>query len=880
MRKTIAFAFLFFVMHASIEGLPSEGAAAPIPSLTLAPALSLPLGKSVNYYDPSPGVGMAVSAPLGSGALYARGTLDFELHPLFAGPAVTSVRAAAGAGLAFSLLPFLRIGVFGEGGYYHAFIHDGQSRANGGGFSAGTGMELEASLSSSLKLSVEAAYTLELGLRSGLRLAAGLTLPLGSSDRRAAPAERAGFVPLAAAGRDPERRIDSMLSARSGFAFPIGTSTGYYRGGPLANLLYEYPLRFLPGLSFLGRMGYSGLSLKDGSLLSLIDGQLGLGVSYEILPGIGARLRAGSGFSYAFLREDDATVHGSGGAVSAGGGFFMAFPSSFAIGLDCDYVQSLGLFSGLELSLGATFLLGSGASDPVRRNPGLRNLLEGPSGPIQVESFALSPIFPVFRKYYDANPVGTLVVRNSGKSPLKNLRASFYVRQFMDAPKESPPIRELAPGESTEIELYALFTDRILEATEATLAAAVTTVGYDAVGRPGEVSRTDSLRVLDRNALSWRDDRGAAAFVTPKDPSVMTFAKNVAGVVSARALTSVDKDLLMALAMHEALGIHGLAYVIDPKTPYADRSKAPDEIDYLQFPRQTLEYRAGDCDDLSILYCALLESVGVETAFITVPGHIYMACALPGTAAEAARRQQRPEDLVVEGDRAWVPIEVTMRASGFLEAWQEGAKEWREARARNLAKLYPLREAWAFFEPVALPGVGVLAPPPTAVIAERYGAEANRLIERELAPQANRLIAELRKGGNDQKSHNALGALYARYGLFDKAAAEFKLAVAKGEYAPSLVNLGNLSFLDGKLAEAEAYYSRAYAKAPADPGVLLAVARINFSLENYGLAKRAYEALKRADPSLAERFAYLETRGEEATRAAQSGAKEAVVWQE
>ena len=33
--------------------------------------------------------------------------------------------------------------------------------------------------------------------------------------------------------------------------------------------------------------------------------------------------------------------------------------------------------------------------------------------------------------------------------------------------------------------------------------------------------------------------------------------------------------------------------------------------------KQTLEYRAGDCDDLSILYSALLESVGVETAFIT-----------------------------------------------------------------------------------------------------------------------------------------------------------------------------------------------------------------------------------------------------------------------
>jgi transglutaminase-like putative cysteine protease len=35
-------------------------------------------------------------------------------------------------------------------------------------------------------------------------------------------------------------------------------------------------------------------------------------------------------------------------------------------------------------------------------------------------------------------------------------------------------------------------------------------------------------------------------------------------------------------------------------------------------------YRAGDCDDLSILYCSLLEAIGIRTAFVTIPGHIFM----------------------------------------------------------------------------------------------------------------------------------------------------------------------------------------------------------------------------------------------------------------
>ncbi|MCK4542225.1 MAG: transglutaminase domain-containing protein [Spirochaetales bacterium] len=84
-------------------------------------------------------------------------------------------------------------------------------------------------------------------------------------------------------------------------------------------------------------------------------------------------------------------------------------------------------------------------------------------------------------------------------------------------------------------------------------------------------------------------------------------------------------DIDIGISYQNYLGLYGLNYVVDPRTPYTELSQQREWIDFIQFPRQTLEYRAGDCDDLSILYCALLESVGIETAFITVPGHILMA---------------------------------------------------------------------------------------------------------------------------------------------------------------------------------------------------------------------------------------------------------------
>ncbi|MBT3271522.1 MAG: transglutaminase domain-containing protein, partial [Spirochaetales bacterium] len=91
---------------------------------------------------------------------------------------------------------------------------------------------------------------------------------------------------------------------------------------------------------------------------------------------------------------------------------------------------------------------------------------------------------------------------------------------------------------------------------------------------------------------------------------------------------ALNSNLLLALAIHEAITLYAIRYVIDPSSSYKQPSGKNAAFDYLQFPRQTLEYKAGDCDDLSILYTALLQAIGIETAFITIPGHIYMAFSL------------------------------------------------------------------------------------------------------------------------------------------------------------------------------------------------------------------------------------------------------------
>jgi tetratricopeptide (TPR) repeat protein len=388
-----------------------------------------------------------------------------------------------------------------------------------------------------------------------------------------------------------------------------------------------------------------------------------------------------------------------------------------------------------------------------------------------------------------------------------------------------------------------------------------------------------TIRIENRNALTWDDDRRAAAFVTAKDPTVLKLAKSVSAITKERDFRGVDKNLLAGLAVHEALDVYGISYVIDPTTPYVELSKAESTVDFLQFPKQTLEYMAGDCDDLSILYAALLESIGVETAFVTTPGHIFVAFALSMGAGDARKQFLYPDELIIQGGKAWVPVEITARNQGFLKAWQTGAKEWRENAAQSLAKLYPVHEAWTIYEPVGLPGTATIDAPNRERCLTAYVAQVERFVERELAPRISQVRAEIDRTQGSPTAVNKLGILYAQYGLDDKALEQFKKILERSEHVPALLNVGNVYFLKGQLSEAQTYYKRAQAVAPDNPTVLLGIARVDHELENYGTARQAYEKLKTLAPELAERFSYLALRGEEAGRAADvSGVKGIVVW--
>jgi tetratricopeptide (TPR) repeat protein len=663
------------------------------------------------------------------------------------------------------------------------------------------------------------------------------------------------------------RGADPLALDVSGKAnIPLGHSSELFSLGGAGEINGRFSLPFATFIFLDGSLRYDVNPSRAGRPLSLIGLGADVGLALDPVSWLAVKAYGGAGGYLGYYQD----AMSGGPYFTIGTGFFFRLFPPVSLGLAASYVHFLegttALYQGISASLGVVVHLAA----MLRQQD------------IEIQQIEINPIFPIFQKYYDNHPLGRLSIVNKGRDVITEVAVGFFVHNgYMDAAKTCATIPQLKPGEKATVDLYALLSDRVLGITEATKVPADIRVTYAQSGGKEETTHTETIRLYDRNAMTWDDDRKAAAFVTLKDPAVLRFSKQVAGMVREKSSGMVNQNLRIAMSLFEAMSLHGMKYVVDPKTPHTDSSRNDSTVDFLQFPRQSLDYRAGDCDDLSILYCALLESVGIDTAFITIPGHIYAAFSLGIRPEEAARSFTTTGDMIFLEDQAWVPVESTMMGEPFLRAWQTGAKEWRENVDGKTASLLPMNDSWKLYEPVGLPGeMREMQFPALADIETRYMSELVRFIDREVNPQAARLQEQVQQDGSNPRAPNALGVLYARYGLLDRAMEAFQESLSRARFAPALLNLANLYCLKKDLKRAFDCYSQAAQIEPDNPKVLLGMARVQFDLENFALARDYYARLQAASPEMAKKFSFLGSRDTEQARASSTSIREVMVWSE
>ncbi len=515
--------------------------------------------------------------------------------------------------------------------------------------------------------------------------------------------------------------------------------------------------------------------------------------------------------------------------------FSYRLSPSFALGLGGSYDWS-STYSGASVFLGTSFSISA----------------RGAKARLEISEIVPEPIFPVFLTYYDKNSFGTITIKNGESDTLNNVRVSFFVPKYMDGPKDCIVIPELASGKQASSPILAPFTESVLLITEGLSVMAQVSVDYELLGTQKHVEKTQTIQFYDRNALTWDDDKKVAAFVTAKDPAVLVYSKGISGVVRDAGPPAIPEAFRLALGLFDSLDEYGVRYVVDPKSSYASLSVSAQTVDFVQFPRQTLEYRAGDCDDLMVLFCALLESVGVETAAITVPGHIYAAISLGDYAANQwALFPELGANVIKFEGTAWLPVEITMIREGFVEAVKTGGKEYRDAGDK--AAMFPTHASWKIYAPVAAPGEKTLRTMDPAVALKAYQRGFSAFAKAELAPLVKKLRDEAGQKGNAPAIHNRIGILYAKFGLYQDAAEAFSAAAAGG-YGASLINLANVYSLLGRERDALDSYKKAYA-IKADTKTLALITRLQDKLGDAADFGSNLAILKQQDPTLSARVA-------------------------
>src|SRR6056297_274390 len=666
---------------------------------------------------------------------------------------------------------------------------------------------------------------------------------------------------------------------------PLGSSSELYSFGTGIGLSLAVRPLLLDYLGLKTGADFMMLPLRSQDAVHITSGSGGPVVLFPIGSRFEVFAEAQAGYYWWYPAGWSAEGTGGGGLQYGGGlGARFCLNERIALGGKADFRYLDQLYNGLSFSLALSYSFPRRASREGFREKAAPRIvpLSAKGTGLEIEELYVSTLFPVLYAYYHDHPIGTLTLRNYESRAVEDIRLSFFVERYMDNPKELERIDRLEAGTAATVDLYGLFTEELMEVTEGTKASGRIAVSYVIGEKEKRREYTPAIEFHNRNALTWNDNRKIAAFVTAKDPEVLTFAKNVSGWIQDLQNPAVDENLQKGMALFAALQIYGLHYEVDPATPFAELSATETAVDFLQFPRQTLRFTSGDCDDLSALYTALLEALGVETAMITVPGHIYPAIALEMSPEEARQSFSRPGDLVFIEKKAWLPLEITMCRASFQEAWQSGAKEWREHYGLGQAELYPTREAWRTYQAVGFREAGGnIRLPDRSRLTELFSKELERHVQREIYPQEARLLREMEGGNRRHVWANKLAVLYARNGLYEKALAELQEIVEAREYPPALINSGNIYFMRGEYVRALEFYDRAI-KANRDiPTALLGSARCHHELENYGFAERDYGRLKLLAPKTARRFAYLDFRGEEASRAADAaGLRGKVVWEE
>jgi len=485
--------------------------------------------------------------------------------------------------------------------------------------------------------------------------------------------------------------VDLELFAKPSYSIPLGAKFSNLPGvdGGLGVNIKAIPVRTADRIFFSAGDGLKFLSGPGIDTMNVMDLTFGAGYDFRVIDRLSLGVTGETGF-WAINPDSSTKFEASSGLIFSGNLYadFHASPS-LSIGAYAGYKDYFyrpeSFMKCVEVGLNVKYNITQG-------------LFGNPK--VSVTEYETEPLFPVFYSRYSENGFGTVTFVNEEENDIKDVQVQIFIEQFMNNPSSVITYPAVKKGESVTVDLKAFLNESILNNLAKSTTEAKIIINYKSLGKKVSKEESINLVTLKRNNMTWDDDRKAAAFVSSGDAAASLFAKQVKSIVKDSMRSDISANIQYAAALYGALKAYGIHYKPDETSPFtANVGNAT--IDSLNFPFLTLQNSAGDCDDLSILNCALLQALGVDTAFITVPGHIYIAFD-SGYTLEEAKKKIAGNRFVEKNGKIWIPLEITLCQDPFQLELMTGYREWQKYDKQGSAVLIPLSEAWEVYQSVGI----------------------------------------------------------------------------------------------------------------------------------------------------------------------------------
>lgn len=286
-----------------------------------------------------------------------------------------------------------------------------------------------------------------------------------------------------------------------------------------------------------------------------------------------------------------------------------------------------------------------------------------------------SDIFPTFQDNYIDRPIATGTIVNL-TSKTVSIKPSCYIKN-VTSEKIYSPIVNIQPFDTSEVSFFIIVGNEFTNIEKSQIGNALfylTTINDepdDEIQKP----------ILIHGKNNWDGTvRNLRYFVKADLEYTSIYAKTIINEHSIKKNKTLETFESMKLLFNEF--VKNVNYVSDRRAT----------VDYVQFPKETIDLQGGDCDDLSVCFSSLLESVGIQTAFIDYKpdegiGHVSLLLNTRLTPNESNQitineRKFLNRKNYTGIEEVWIPLEVTSLTS-FDRAWEVGANKFYNEAIEN-----------------------------------------------------------------------------------------------------------------------------------------------------------------------------------------------------